>query len=324
MKHIKRTWLSFAILCMTFYGCSPNTLPGQFAFISVDENGYNQIFLTDRNLNTIQLTFDPTNKCCISWSPNGDRIAFASMDQEGVNQVVSINILDVDSREVTNLPPFTGQIFDIAWSPTVDQFALSAAMNFDIPSIYIMNITEGHLTRVTNIHRDNAGSMGTDYDPAWSPDGSSIVFSSNWGFTSPSSDYDNFDLYSIDLNSLTVKRLTDTSWVEINPAWSPDGTSIIYAANLSGSFTDPEGNLNFELWIMRSDGAEPRLILSGENNYYHPDISPNGNYIIFSESEEYSCVIGPCNSSLTIMDVNGMNRTSFEPFDIIFDPHWRP
>jgi Tol biopolymer transport system component len=73
------------------------------------------------------------------------------------------------------------------------------------------------------------GTEGSgEQSPAWSPDGTRIVFVSNraaprGGTTGP-------ELWVMDADGSDVRRLSDTTEAaSLAPAWSPDGTRIAYA-----------------------------------------------------------------------------------------------
>lgn len=81
--------------------------------------------------------------------------------------------------------------------------------------IYVMN-PDGSGQRNLTQH------PAEDYDPAWSPDGKQIMFSSN-------RDADVFDLYLMDADGTNVRKVFETLAYRMNPAWSPDGKRIAYA-----------------------------------------------------------------------------------------------
>lgn len=65
-----------------------------------------------------------------------------------------------------------------------------------------------------------------DITPSLSPDGSTVVFASN------RNEY--WDLYTLDLTTGLIGRLTDSPEVEGNPAWSPDRQWIVYDTLIDG------------------------------------------------------------------------------------------
>jgi serine/threonine protein kinase len=145
-----------------------------------------------------------------------------------------------------------------------------------------------------------------DRQPAYSPDGTKVVFSSNRS--------GNTDLWILDLRSGEVRQVTEDQSEDWDPAFSADGESLLWSSNrggvleiwtaradgsqarqLSNDGVDaenptqtPDGqwvvyaSANPEqdgVWKMRSDGSDPRLLVSGA--YFLPEVSPDGNHVSF-------------------------------------------
>lgn len=126
----------------------------------------------------------------------------------------------------------------------------------------------------------------TDFEPAWSPDGSTIAYvhgdtvssltgiwltdtsgtnkqiiyasaraySPSW---SPDGQWiafsDGGDIYKIKLNGDSLTQLTDNG-SNFFPAWSPDGQWIAYDSN-----NESNNGMN-SIWIMNTNGAQNRRI----------------------------------------------------------------
>lgn len=99
-------------------------------------------------------------------------------------------------------------------------------------------------------------------DPAWSPDGSRIAFSSGG------------DIYVVDADGTNLTHLVRNryAWGDEDPAWSPDGTQI--ATDYRYNYSDtPTINL-----IDVSDGSRTGSVVYGID----PAWSPDGSKIAFS------------------------------------------
>ena len=111
----------------------------------------------------------------------------------------------------------------------------------------------------------SAGS-GWDRDPAWTPDGSAIVFASDRS--------GNYDLWRVVVNTDgtagTVARLTNTPQQETAPSVAADGR----IAFLRGS-----GNAT-RVWIMDAAGKDNRVTTSGDTERA-PQFAPKGTSLAF-------------------------------------------
>ena len=113
-----------------------------------------------------------------------------------------------------------------------------------------------------------------NFSPALSPDGSRVAYAMVVTRDDTSA------IVTSALDGSDLHRLTSNKAVDAYPAWSPDGTQILFYSDRAGS----PGNPALSLFIMDSDGSNLRE-LSAESSRpiskYPPVWSPDGQRIAF-------------------------------------------
>jgi serine/threonine protein kinase len=147
----------------------------------------------------------------------------------------------------------------------------------------------------------------TDRQPTYSPDGKWVAFSSNRG--------GNLDIWSVNREDGTVRRLTDDPGDDWDESYSPDGRRLLWGSNRTGPYevwaaaADGSGPRQLShdgafaqnpaqtadgkwvvyvstnvahpgLWRMRADGSEPVRIVAG-GAIQLPEISPDGQFVLY-------------------------------------------
>jgi Tol biopolymer transport system component len=168
----------------------------------------------------------------------------------------------------------------------------------------IFTVGAGPTTRLTR-------GLAWDFDPAWSPGGSRIVFSSTRGGAP--------NLYVMDASGAGVRRLTEALAWESAPAWSPDGRSIVFQSGRDG-ISGPLGAMrrHDSLFRVSADGG-PVAGLAATSGYSGDAAwSPDGSRIAFVSDRE-----GPVEIYLMSAgggDVHRLTRGS----GVAARPSWSP
>jgi Tol biopolymer transport system component len=142
------------------------------------------------------------------WSPDGNTIAFLCaswvIDQM---DICSISLDGTRFQRATFDEDFPYIKKSLIWSPSGDRLAFAATQGQEFNDIYLVNPDGTDLLQLTN-------HPASDSEPAWSPDGSTLVYSSNRD--------GNWELYSIMADGTGLTRLTETPGDEHEPVWRPD------------------------------------------------------------------------------------------------------
>jgi TolB protein len=108
---------------------------------------------------------------------------------------------------------------------------------------------------------------GTNSSPAWSPDGSKLMFESSM--------LGNPEIFVSDANGGSPKRLTFANGASTSPSWNPKtGATVVYVSDRGGI---PK------LYMMNADGTNSvELDLPDKGYLIDPSWSPNGALLAFS------------------------------------------
>jgi Tol biopolymer transport system component len=104
-----------------------------------------------------------------------------------------------------------------------------------------------------------------DGAPSWGPGGRLIVFAAEVG-------RDPADLYVMAADGSGRRRLTNTSAIEANPAFSPDGSRIAFESDRDG---------NSEIYVMDADGGHVQRLTNDPASDGFPAWSPDGTRLAF-------------------------------------------
>lgn len=256
----------------------------------------------------VQLTASPKGENRPRFSPDGRWLAFLS-GRDG--KKAQVWLLDRRGGEAVKLTGYKADVSDLAWSPDGKRLALvvgdvdpdeedeekaegapdgppKTPKPIVIRRLQFKRDGEGYLRELRqHIHVFDVESKKSvqvtsgpydDSEPAWSPDGRFLAFTSNR--TEEPDANDNSDIFMVEAKAGQKPRAMTTSpGTDRDPAFSPDGKWIAYLAG-----GDPR-----DIWyatnhvaVVPAAGGDPRpLTRELDRNVDRPRFSPDGRSIYF-------------------------------------------
>ena len=250
----------------------------RFQLQVADSDGFNPISVLISN----EPILSPT------WSPDGTRLAYVSMQNK--KPIVYVQRLDQPRQEV--LAGFPGSNSAPAWAP--DGRSLAVALSRDGGTqIFAINLDGSGLRRLSR-------SSGIDTEPYFSPDGSAIYFTSDRG-GSP-------QIYRMPAAGGDAQRITFEGGYNISPRISADGKSLVYVAREGG---------RYQVAIMDLQTRQ-RQILTDTARDESPSFAPNGKMILYATEQGGRGTLAAVSSDGRIKQ-----RLSIQAADVR-EPAWGP
>lgn len=192
-----------------------------------------------------------------AWSPDGTQLAFWKQNFDGTG---SIWVMDADGSNQVELTPETSVYSHPAWSPDGGLIAFVSNRSGG-NELYVMRPDgsgKRRLTFTVNSQEDH---------PNWSPDGTMLAFEACQDDSWPCVGSANTEIFVVRRDGTFRRRLTNHSTIDGNPAWSPDGTEIVFRSDRAENGT--------QLWKMDADGTDlVQLTFADAQGGVDPDWQP--------------------------------------------------
>jgi Tol biopolymer transport system component len=257
----------------------PSPYTGWIAFGVGDGTG-REIFVMDPATGVReQITHNGVIDEAPSFSPDNWQLVYASFRSQGGWELYAYDLRRGTERQLT---AFEGQAHFPNWSPLPgDTRIIFEGRTFEPEAginIWLLDVETGALEQLTD--------SGADSRPAWSPDGTRIVFGRATRDTTRDGRItvnDELDVYTLDLATGAEQNLTGTpDFDDFNYAWSPDGEWIAFSSvrlDVNG-----DGALNLsdsqDLFLIPAAGGEEQRLNLGGMPTFSPSWSPDGRFIV--------------------------------------------
>jgi hypothetical protein len=161
-----------------------------------------------------------------SFDNTGQRFVFSAL----ANGRPVLDVMDVERGSIVKEVPFPalGEILHPAWSPD-GRYVAFAAQADGLTDLYLYDLDADSLRRLTH-------DPFADLEPAWAPDGRTLAFVTD-RFSTDTTNLrpGNYRLALLHLASGRIEPLPSFDGAKnINPEWSPDGTSIFFLSDRGG------------------------------------------------------------------------------------------
>lgn len=229
---------------------APTLSPNHEVAFLADTTGTKQVWTTDEPLSwPRQRTFYDERVSFVSWSPDGQAIAFGK--DAGADEHDQLFLLDPETNEISRLTDREDAIHMWGgWSPSGDKIAFTAnRRDSSVFDVYVMDASGDAETEPTLVCEGDEGFLSVE---GWSPSGNRLVASE----ANASSDD---DLFVVDLDTGTRQHVTPHDghvryhW----PAFGPAGEALYC---LSDANADTKELVRIDL-----DTEDAETVLSGHD-----------------------------------------------------------
>ena len=205
--------------------------------------------------------------------------------ESGPGFVTQIALLGPSGGFIRDLTTAGGE--NPSWSPNGLRLAFDRHMGPDDPSlsprspsdVFVMSLNGGDQTNLTN-------SPADDSQPAWSPDGSRIVFVSDRNANQEGTSR----LFIMNADGSGVTPLTTGDGLgpftgDVSPSWSPDGSKVVFARGVPSDFPGASA-----IFVINADGSGLKRLTKLQARTIRPESrhawgapawSPDGSKIIY-------------------------------------------
>ncbi len=204
----------------------------------------------------LRLTTAPENDAMPCWTPDGKYVTFVR-ERPGKGEVLRVPASGGPEQKLAETST------SASWSPDGKTLAVTGLIgSAEGQSVLLVNLETGRQTRLTTPEPSTA-----DYYPAFSPDGKMVAFTRDFGANQ-------VDICVVPADGGPIRQLTFEKNRVSGLAWTADSREIVFGAIRRGT----RG-----LWRISAQGGTPARVPVNARNPINPDISRQGNKLVWTE-----------------------------------------
>jgi Tol biopolymer transport system component len=217
-------------------------------------------------------------------SPRGDQLAFLS-DRSDYFDIYLMSTIDgkiirklVSGQKKAKFEELHWERPGISWAPTGDRITFAAKAGGQ-DAIYIVNVETADVVKEYTFDLDGL------FSPSWSPQGDQIAFVGTKD--------GHADIYSVTLSDGKLKQYTRDAYSDLDPCWSLDAKSIVFASDRQEDLSVDNSNIKMyernyselDLYELNLAADTLKRLTDTPTQERSPVFAPEGNGLTYVSDE---------------------------------------
>lgn len=211
-------------------------------------------------------------------SPDSRTLIYTS----GSGFALNLFSLDIETQKVTQVTDSETEDSAASWSPSGRKIVIQREDSTGFRDIWELDFENGSERNLTNTPEIN------EQHPRYASSDTEIVFDSDRasvGSVDSEGDRDNYEIYSMSLETNDLRRLTTWDRWDMYPSFSPDQSRLSWRRDVTA---EGEEGRNFDIFVKDLATGQESNLTNHEAVDTNPHWSPSGEWIVFTSNRSGS------------------------------------